>query len=43
MAWGAIPHIRVGALMEGRGELLLVSAERSDYLQTADHKCEMVE
>lgn len=43
LAWGAIPPVGVGALVEGKDELLLVSAEISDFLQIADHKCGMVE
>lgn len=37
------PPNGVGALMEGKDELLLVLAERPDFLQIADHKREIVE
>lgn len=45
-ARGATPLVGVGAQTERLGELLLVSAERSNLLQTADPidcKCEMFE
>lgn len=45
-AWGATSLVGVGAQTERLRELLLVSAERSDLLQTADPvdcKCEMFE
>ena len=44
MAPGATPLVGVGAQTVRRSELLLVSAERSNLLQTADPvdcKCEM--
>lgn len=40
------PHLGIGAQTARMGELLLVSAERSNLLQTADpvdYKCEMFE